>query len=210
MLQSIRKPVRWLAVGAIFAAASISYAAPLPVGATLFPAPAEPGPMPGVVVDSVSSPFVTPTFSGTVVTTVISGDLSNPYGGLTFIYRVANDLGSIHPISRTTMNGYAGWLTDASYESPATGVAPALINRPTADFVGFTYFDAPLGSGLVTPGTNSAVMVIQTNAPAYRVNYVSVIDGYVATVPSFSPIPEPATLTMLALAGILAARRRKF
>lgn len=194
---------------AMLAAASFAYAAPLPVGATLFPAPADPGPMPGIVVDTVSSPFVTPTFTGTVVTSVISGDLSNPYGGLTFIYRVFNDIGSVHPVSRATMNGYAGWLTDVSYQIPAVGVAPALVNRPTADFVGFTYFDAPLGSGLITPGSSSAVMVIRTNSPAYRANFVSVIDGFVATVPSFSPIPEPATLALLGLGACLAARRRK-
>lgn len=209
MLQRSTNLKLWVATVAILAAASVSYAAPLPVGATLFPAPAEPGPIPGTVVDSVSSPFVTPTFSGTIVTTVISGDLSNPFGGLTFIYRVFNDIGSLHPVSRATMNGYTGWLTDASYQTPAVGVAPALINRPTADFVGFTYFDAPLGSGLIGPGSSSAVMVIRTDAPAYRANFVSVIDGFVATVPSLSPIPEPATLTLLAFAGIFAARRRK-
>ncbi len=209
MLQRSTKSKLWVAAIAMVATASVAYAVPLPVGGTLFPAPSDPGPIPGTVVDSVSSPFVTPTFTGTIVTTVISGDLSNPFGGLTFIYQVANDIGSVHPISRATMNGFTGWLTDVSYQVPTTGVAPALINRPTADFVGFTYFDAPLGSGLITPGATSAVMVIRTNAPAYRGNFVSVIDGFVATVPSFSPIPEPATMALLGLAGILAARRRK-
>lgn len=196
-----------LSAAAIFAAASTSYASLLPIGGTLFPAPAEPDPVGGVVIDSMSSPFLTPTFSGTLVTYVISGDTSNPFGGLTFAYRAFNDAGSAHPLSRVTMNGYTGWLTDANYEIPPAGVAATLVNRPTADFVGFSYMDV-IGPGLITPGSSSALMVVQTNAPAYTTNNASVIDGYVATVPTFAPIPEPATMAFLGL-GVLALRRRK-
>lgn len=191
----------------MFVATSAALASPLPIGGTLFPAPAEPDPVGGVVIDSMVSPFLTPTFSGTLVTYVISGDVSNPLGGLTFAYRAFNDGTSAHPLSRVTMNGYTGWLTDASYQVPAAGIAATLINRPTADFVGFSYMDV-IGPGLITPGASSALMVVQTNAPAYTINAASVIDGYVATVPTFAPIPEPATMALLGL-GALAFRRRK-
>lgn len=192
-------------------AAPMVNAAPLGVGGTLYPAPAEPDPINRSVIDTMTMPFVTPTFTGTLTSEVIFDDM-NPLGGLTFTFLVTNDIKSDHPVSRLTVNGYEGWLTDASWLAEERGgvVPPSLINRPTADFVGWTFFEG-IGPGLIEPGTTSALLVIQTNAPSYTRNEASVIDGYVATVPTFAPaVPEPGTLGILALSGLaFVARRRR-
>lgn len=184
----------------LFIGSSATHAAPIFPFGTLYPAPAEAGPSGGVVLDTMSVPVVTPSFTGTLTSTVIVGDINNALGGLTFTFHFENDVTSTHPVGRLTVNGYDGWLTDASYETPFSGVFPALINRPVGDVIGFTFMDI-IGPGLIGPGKESSLLVVRTNAPDYTENLASVIDGFVDTVPTFAPIPEPGTLAMLGLVG---------
>lgn len=193
--------------GSLFGGASSAQAASITMGGSIFMPAGEADPVGGTVVASRAEPFSSPTFTGLLLTTVISGDATNPYGGLTFTYLVTNDLSSAHPLGRFTANGFDGWLTDASWQAPSVGTTPALINRPTADFLGFTFLDG--FGGLIAPGKSSALLVIQTDAPSYVDNFASVIDGFVATVPTYSPAPEPATLALLTLGGLALAMRRR-
>lgn len=173
-------------------------AAPLGVGGLLFPAPAEPDPTGGVLVaGGVPVPFASINYSGTLTSSVIAGDPSNPFGGLTFTYLLASDAISVNMISRLTVNGYQGFLTDASYQAPPGGVMPAYVDRLTADVVGFSFISFPIGSGLITPGSHSALLVVQTDAPAFTTSFASVIDGTVVSPPTYGPIPEPATAVLL-------------
>ncbi len=84
---------------------------------------------------------------------------------------------------------------------------PGFIDRQVSDVVGFSFFRAPLGNGAITAGGTSALLVLQTNAPSYTSSIASVIDGTVATVPTYAPTPEPATVVLLAL-GFLIRRPR--
>lgn len=216
-VENMRRAVRKGALGAAMLAFSAvpAQAALLNPGGTLFPAPAEANPAPGsVMLFSIpGQPFVaTPAvFSGTLTSEVWTNDSSNPYGlnAMTFTYRITSDATSINNIVRLTVGGYTGFLTDGSYQDNA-GLAPALIDRPTNAFVGFSFQGPPVGTGTLPPGASTAVLVMQTNAIAYQTALANVIDGGQANnVPSLGPaIPEPASLGLIGLAGGLLMRRR--
>jgi hypothetical protein len=154
-------------------------------------------------------PFVAPTFSGTLTTTVITGDTSNPLGGLTFTYLLTNNQGSVNAIGRLTVTDFSSWLTDASFQT-GPGLAPAYVDRAgTGDVIGFSFQGPPLGASQLLGGMTTTLLVVQTNAPAFVPAIASVIDGSVAQAATFSPVPEPATMSLLALGGLLLARRRR-
>lgn len=206
----MRKLSLFGAVAALGLVANVN-AAPLATGNTLFPAPGEPDPADGgTVIDSMLTPFNVPGFfEGNLLTEVIAGDANNPLGGLTFTYTLTNSANSPNPIARLTVTNYASFGIDGSYQLPLTGLQPTLIDRTTADVVGFSFLG--IGSGQLFPGNVSAQMVLQTNAPAYTVTSASVIDSGAITISTLGPaIPEPGTL---GLAGIAAAalvgRRRR-
>lgn len=176
-------------------------------------AAAELDPVGGFVVQTTGPvPFFSATFSGTLTSSVISGDTSNPFGGLTFTYLLQSDPGSPNAIGRLTVNDFAGFLTDMSFQTPPAGLQPTLNDRSNGvgDVIGFSFIGAPIGPGVLRPGASSALLVVQTDAPAWRQTNASVIDGSVASVPSLAPIPEPASLALLLLgAGTLLIKRRR-
>jgi hypothetical protein len=196
---SLARLVRYVVCALIVGFASAAEAAPLAPGGFLFPVPGEPDPGPSALVDFMSQPFSgAPLFSGVLNSTVLS-DPANPLAGLTFVYEISNDLVSLDSIGRLTINSFAGWLVDASYQIPAVNLSPSLVDRSVAGTIGFRFQDQPPGSsGVLAPGMTSALLVLETNAPAYTTTFASVINGTVATAPTFSPIPEPAGIVLLA------------
>lgn len=209
-MNSLRALVFTLALlGALTLQSSRSaVAAPLSPFGTQLPAVGELEPIAGSVEATMTTIFSSPTFSGTLTSTVLSGDTSNPFGGLTFTFLLSNDLVSPHPLGRLTLNGWDGWLTDVSFALDSTGVRPAIANRPVADVIGFTFMDI-IGEGLVPAGKSSKLLVIQTDGPDFVENLASVIDGSVAITPSYSPVPEPATMGILLVGAAAFFTRRK-
>ena len=206
-----------LSVGLVLVACTVLGFASLASASLIVPgqaafANAEPDPLGGGVIQTTGPlPFVSATFSGTLTSSVIAGDATNPFGGLTFTYLLQNNVGNPEAIGRLTVNNFAGFLTDMSYQVPLVGLAPTLNDRSTGagDVVGFSFVGFPIGVGMLSPGQSSTLLVVQTNAPDWRQTTAAVIDGSVATVPSLAPVPEPATLSLLVLGGLALIRRRR-
>jgi hypothetical protein len=206
---------RLFVVAAVMSAAlafpAISHAALLPVGGQFVPS-AEPVPAGTTELATNTAPFAGIGFLGTVTSRVLTNDSSNPFGAdrLTFTYQVTNAAESVHVLHRLTASDYTGFQTDVGFDG-ATGVSPSRVERTTADVVGFNFIETVGGgAGLITPGSSSRVMVIQTDATAFRTSFVSLINGGVSTVSSFAPVPEPGTwiLASLGLLGLLGLVRR--
>jgi hypothetical protein len=189
--------------------ASASFMAP---GASL-PASGEPDPTgpPLFVASTGPVAFASGDYSGTLNSTVFTNDASSPFGlgSLTFTYLLTNDAVSSGEIDRLTVNDFAGFLVDSSYQTPAAGVTPTQMSRSgvtdAGNVVGFTFLGAPFGFGVLTPGSSSALLVVQTDATTFAPSVASVIDGHVTSVDSLAPggpgagVPEPCSVV---LAGI--------
>jgi hypothetical protein len=194
--------------------ASNAFATPISlVPGNAYFAPAGSGPIGGTVElgTGLPVPFVSATFNGTLISTVYSGDSTNPYGGLTFTYQLINNAlpSPAGDIDRLTINSYAGFSVNGSYQSPSGNVLPTLVDRDLAgDVVGFSFLNLPggLGNGPLHKGFTSALLVLQTNATAYQSTMAAVIDGSTVNVPTFGPmanIPEPGSFVLAAI-GLVA------
>ena len=192
-------------------------AVPLAVNSTIVSV-GEPDPTGGTIKATMTVPVTALTFHGTLTSTVISGDPSNTLGGLTFIYQLTNDIASPHAMERFTVNSFAGFATDASYQTPLPlgDIAPGTVDRNlVGDVVGFSFMapidDTGIGHGVISPGKTSAVMVIQTDSRVFNLTFASVIDGSTGMATSFAPIPEPSTLALAGagLVGLLLVVRRR-
>lgn len=199
---------------AVLSVAVPAFAAPIGPGGTLFMAPGEAEPFLGsTILANQTLPFGTVFYTGTLTSYVLTGDTTNPFGAnfMTFVYVVHNDATSINALARLTVNGFAGWQTDASWSTLAPGTDPLFIDRQAnGDSLGFSFSNA-LGHHLLAPGTDSALLIIQTDAPAWTNNIANVIDGAVTQVGSYAPAAPTPGAAVLAGAGalVVAARRRR-
>lgn len=148
-------------------------------------------------------------FSGTLTSSVWSGDTSNPFGGLTFTYQLSSALSSINSIDRLTLNRFSGFSTDVGYNG--TGIIPSRVSRTVnGDLIAFVFEDANFLPTLA-PGTSSPILVIQTSSSVWATGNASIIDGATVNVAAFVPlaVPEPATAGLLLLGAAVLAIRRK-
>lgn len=218
---TITKRVLLFAAAALCVAGSQAHAVSLPANSSVLSTGAA-VPVGGVtLVGGSPIAFTAATFSGTLTSSVISGDTSNPYGGLTFTYLLSNDAASAHAIGRLTINDFASFLVTANYQTPTGGQLPTLFDRSSGpgDTVGQSFI-APIaalpgfGQGTLAPGSTSALLVLQTDAIRFQPTLASVIDGSVASVWTYAPelnVPEPSTLALAAIGfvGLIGWQRRR-
>ena len=174
---------------------------------------------------SLTTPWTNTTgdMSGTLKAAVFS-DPGNPFGigDLDFVYQVSNNGGSTDSIGRVTAINFTGWATDVGYASNGSAlgngflngtVAPELVDRASADVIGFNFASPILVE--VRPGQTSTALVIETNAKAYVAGDVNIINGGVTTVSAFepstvTPVPEPGYLAIAGIAFLALTQVRRF
>ncbi len=161
--------------------------------------------LPGTVVATETEAFTGTDYSGTLVSTVISGDATNLNGGLTFTYQVFNDAGSTGIIDVLQLPGFTGFLTDVGEQSSGVTLFGIYRGSSAGDPIGVVDFRWPSASAIL-PGGNSQLLVVQTDAAHWTDATGTLIDGsYVHTAtygPTAVPLP-PAVL--LGIPGLLGA-----
>jgi hypothetical protein len=155
--------------------------------------------------------FSSTTVSGRLVSVVAKAD---GFGdNLIFAWAVLNGTGSTGNVGRITVNGWTGWTSVVAQHSASSlfgndGKPVKTADRTTADTLGFNF--SKVGADKLSPGTNSTVFWALSNATSFTENVASVINGSVAQVGTYAPVPEPATLLALGSGlAALASRRRR-
>jgi hypothetical protein len=189
---------------------NVSLAAPLAPGGSIA-APPELDPVGGLLLHTISSPFATPSFTGTLISSVYTNDTSNPFGSpdLTFTYELIMGSGP-DSASAVSIGSFAGFQTDVSYQVPSIGLAPGTISRNPlgSQAVKFDFS----GVGFLTPGQNSALLVVQTDSTAWGFGNATVLDNNGSpNIAALTPVsvPEPASVGLVVLGlGVLAGYQR--
>ena len=193
----------WLGAGALVAS-------PL-LPASVLTLSQESEPVGATLLQSSSVPFTAPTFSGTLLSQVWTGDTANPLGGLTFTFQIGNDLISPDAIDRVTLGGYSRFAVDASYDLP--GILTTSVTRSASGNQVSFNFAGPFQGTLVQGGI-SAILILQTDALAWQPGLAAIINSSSVNVPTFAPalaVPEPSLTAMVLVGGALlgAFRFRK-
>jgi hypothetical protein len=175
----------------------------------------------GTLLASESEAFTYTTTAGTN-SGFISSAVYNDGGTLDFYYQLDLSADSATPVSTLSASDFIGFTTDDAFLTNGSSLGtvfvdgsflPTTVGNNSDGSVTDFYFGNPNPSNDITPGSDSVVMVISTNATQFTNGNAAVIDGGTATVAAFQPgtgVPEPATygLMGLGLIGLVGLRRR--
>jgi hypothetical protein len=176
-----------VAAGVVLASAAWSIGAPLPPGTTLYPAPS--GSLPGgtALAGGAPVPFASSTFTGSLTSTVLQNDPTNPLGGLTFTYVLQDLPASPGAIEGLFVDSFAGVMANADFVAGAGMVPPTYIDRSVSSGsdISASFAGPPLGSGPLEPGQASE-FVIYTNSHVFMASLAIVTDGSAVQVASYA------------------------
>jgi hypothetical protein len=147
-------------------------------------------------------------FSGKLTSKVWADDESNPFGGLTFSYRLVNTGKCDDALGWFSLRGFADLCVDVNYF--AGGVAPRKATRSESGaVVSFGFFDCH-GDETLEPGSSSAWLIIQTSGHAWGLLQAAGVGNEMVSVATFVPVvvPEPTVAVLVALAGVWKLARR--
>lgn len=153
--------------------------------------------------------FTSGSFSGMLTSKVWESDDSNPWGGLTFTYKLSNASSCTDSLGLFSLSGFKDSLVDVNYSG--SGIAPRTASRSAAgNEIVFGFFTRH-GEETLLPGDTSAWLVIQTGCNTWGVNQLVGMDAQDVTATTFAPVavPEPGTLTLLGLAAAVCLGQRK-
>jgi hypothetical protein len=155
--------------------------------------------------------FTSGSFSGTLTSKVWADDDSNPWGGLTFTYKLFNASSCLESLGLFALRGFADSLVDVNYSG--SGIAPRTVSRSVSGSEIAFGFLTRHGAETLLSGDTSAWLVIQTSCNTWGVNQLVGMDAEMVAATTFAPVavPEPAAVTLLGLAfaAPLALRKRQ-
>lgn len=166
----------------------------------------------GRLVAQTNFAFTSASFTGTLASKVWADDESNPWGGLTFSYRLASTSDCAEPLGLFSLRGFTDSLVDVNYSG--SGIAPRKATRSAlGNTITFGFFDRD-GDETLLPGSTSAWLVVQTGCDSWGLNQRVGMDSLEVTAATFAPVavPEPtvgALVLMASTLGALVAKRRK-
>lgn len=151
----------------------------------------------GTVLDSETNSFTSSTIDGTLISSVISGDPSNPYKGLTFTYSLSLNTFSSDSSSEMTIGSYGGFVTDVSYNLTGSEAVPSNFTRSLTQDGSVLRFLWSNDGGIM-PGETGALIVVQTAANNFTTDASGgVIDSQTVTISGIAPVPEPGMVSLL-------------
>jgi len=162
---------------------------------------------------SGSASYVTGSNSATVDYAVFApGDFTgtDPSGGAEYVYayQFFVNVGS-NPLYLATIAVDDPDAANQAALGTTSGVAPGLLSL---DPVGTKSFVSLFNPTVVTAGSNSQVVLFTSpNPPTYGTTSVTFVaaPAVVSATLIPTPLPEPATMVLLAMGGLLIRRRRR-
>jgi hypothetical protein len=221
---NIRKAISVMAgvAGVMLVAGAASAAGP-GVGTVSLPINTAITPIPGASVSAASQTLLASTSQSVNASTGLwTGELysavyqNTSTGFLTFVYQAYDGptspvlpTGDILRLSTINFNGYTTAIGQSSTNllgAATPTIAATEADRDAGPTIGFNF--------LATPGTETDLLFITTNAKSYSTGQSFLQDGGQAQYATFEPTPEPSTIAAFAVMGlgvlglIVRARRR--
>lgn len=174
----------------------------------------------------IGDPLVTDMSAGNLMAEVVSQAFEDGLGNYAYLYQVTNtgttgnnviELFTCNPFFGATSSSTLGYLIDEDppgdeFTLGVQDVIGANVDAVAGPTVSFG-FPAPWPpyiptSWAIDPGESSVTLYVLSTAEPGTITG-NVIDGTIASGNIVGPVPEPATMSLLAIGGLAVLRRRK-